>query len=193
MKRVVLLVVVLLVGMGAASAGGAVRAGSTTIVAEDGLPDWPYQRWVNRARVPGLQRVVQVIERDCLPTSDLACAVPTAQPGIFLNPAYNANILRPVLLHEIGHLLDLFVLTQEDRWALSNTLRLPAWDPSTNPEQAHSVSGEAFASRYASCGYPLYKPRRRPAKWAYVWDRGAWIKARVFKRTCRSLAAALVG
>ena len=95
MKKVLLLsVLVLLVGAGSAK-------GRTTIVVEDGEPDWPYQRWVDRAQMPTPDSEIWVLERDCPMPGKMACAFHEIK-WIYYPPATPKAPL--ILYHELGHI-----------------------------------------------------------------------------------------
>lgn len=99
MKRVVLLGLVLALLGGEAQA--AVKPGSTTIVVADGSPNWPYQRWVNQARVP-TPRTTITLSENCVPCPNEAFAMwSDAESRIYFLPA--VPMPRFWFLHELGH------------------------------------------------------------------------------------------
>lgn len=144
MKKVVLLVLVL--GLGAAEASAAVRPGVTEIVAADGSPQHPYQRWVNRAQVPTPAGTLTVIESlDCA-AGALACTR-RGTSEIWLYPG--VLLPRSAFLHEVGHQFDFTRMTGPARAEFQGALGLAGpWDD----DAAGTYSPhELFAEAYSLC------------------------------------------
>lgn len=138
MKWVVLVAVAL--GVFAGSAQGAVRPGATAILVEDGEPDHPYQRWVNRARVPTPPGAILVAER--------VGSVTGTEPGtrtIWLS----VSLVNPweALMHELGHNFDYYALGARDRTRFQAILG----DHRPWAERGPGTVRELFADAYAIC------------------------------------------
>ena len=102
MKKVWLLsVLVLLVGVGSAEA-------RTTIVVEDGEADYPYQRWVDRMKVPTINEAITIAEHPS-PAGNPIATSPNSQ--IIWLDADHPYYARAGLRHELGHRYDYALLS----------------------------------------------------------------------------------
>lgn len=162
MKRVALLGVVLAV-LAADVAGATVRPGATRIVIEDGSPDWPYQRWVNRAEVPTPGETIWVNENFAEHGCD-GCAgfdyENGDRPAISINPD-GWGMRRGVFLHELGHHFDYARLDDAERGPLAAMLGAPG-TPWRSNELMHFSPHELFAEAYKQCAFRKLVFGRRP-------------------------------
>lgn len=135
-----LLLSVLALAVGASEASAAVRPGATTVLVEDGSPGWPYQRWVNLARVPTPSGVVTVTEtqENCSPSA-FACVRPDDPRTIYFY--FDPPMPRFWFLHELGHVYHLLYLDEAER---SRFTALDVHGPRT-------WNSERFANAYAEC------------------------------------------
>lgn len=149
----------------------------TTIVAP-AASNYPYQRWVDEAKVPTPDVTLTVIEEACEgPTdSSSACTI----PGTFI--IWQAPVVRAreVFLHELGHNVDYYVLPQwmRERFQLLVHEERP-WTAEPNG------SKEYFASAYAKCAILGPKWDRDPGLSLNARSGGA--PASLFRRVCRML------
>lgn len=132
----------------------ATPAQATSIVVEDDSPDYPYQRWANRAEVPTPETTLTVIETR-REGSSTAAGTHTIWFG--LTPAWSA---RHTFLHELGHNFDYYSLADQGRDHIREILGTdqPWRDESVPPyESPH----EMFAEVYAACAM-RWRARRPP-------------------------------
>jgi hypothetical protein len=150
--RVLLLAVVLL----AADASGV--SARTTIIEPEGS-HFPYQRWVDEAKVPTPDLMATVTEEPCpdAPAAE-ACTALTAlgTVTIWINPStYAAGEGWPPLFfyHELGHDFDFSVMQP---WARRRFRQLRhshrAWNVTEGVSNALGLD-EVFADAYAGCAY----------------------------------------
>jgi len=150
--RVLLLAIVVL-------ASGASSASANTTVVEPEGSHFPYQRWVDEAKVPTPDLVATVIEEACPGAPKVeACTTLTAVGAvtIWVNPAtYTAKEGWPPLFfyHELGHDFDFSVLRP---WGRKRFRQLRhshrAWDVTEGRGEGLGLS-EVFADSYAGCAY----------------------------------------
>jgi hypothetical protein len=149
MKKALLLAVLAL-GLLSSTASGAVKAGSTEVIAADGSADHPYQRWVNQAEVPTPSSTITVEETTpCSIPGSLGCW-DAAHSTIFFNP--KSPLLIFVFRHELGHAFDGLLLDDAER----ATYQRLTGRPGTWPV-------EAFANSYAECAH-RDSPKQRLAR-----------------------------
>jgi hypothetical protein len=146
---------------------GTKASANTIITAAPGSP--PYQGWVNRSHVPSPTVGIEVITAEC---GGLGCT--TGESIIEISPLALGH--RSTFLHELGHVFDATVLTDEDRQRLMALM-------ATNPEWWNAnpslSSAETFADAYMQCAR---LPRIDP-HWEYTVSGGALIGWRL-RRVC---------
>ena len=130
----------------------------TTIV-EPPDSHYPYQQWIDEAKVPTPDGTVTVLSDDgsewCgLGCADVASRTIWVRSGLILTP-------RVVFTHELGHIFDGLEMTDSDRRrfiGISGRRAMAWWD---GPRDRRA--GEWFADAYARCAL---LPRIDP-EWAY--------------------------
>lgn len=128
-------------------------SGSTSIVVADGDGAYPYQRWVDRAKVPTPPVTLTVVEGGCSAVDRGACT----EAGTYT--IWTSSIAqRPhnSFLHELGHNFDYYSLTPADRAAFLALVDAPEWRVDATPQSPH----ELFAETYRLC--------------ATGWRRASW-------------------
>jgi hypothetical protein len=109
---------------------------ATTISPESGT-SFPYQQWVDEAKVPTPDVTLRVVEQGCHGSYGYATACTRRDSyTIWLDPTV-ATRRRAAFLHELGHNFDYYALTDADRQAFANIAG--DWDV------------ELFAEVYRSC------------------------------------------
>lgn len=106
----------------------------------------PYQSWADEAKVPTPDVVLRVVEAPCPFADAEACTKPGAF-AIWINPGTPAWDSKRTFLHELGHNLDYYILTNAARSAFLGLLhRDGPWDTdlSTSPN-------EIFADAFSMC------------------------------------------
>lgn len=121
----------LLVALGGLALCGQAQA-STVIT---GGTSYPYQRWVDQAKVPTPDVTLEVIEEPCLVDGDYASGC--TRLGTYTIWMTHSLGPRRTFLHELGHNFDYYALTDADRQAFANIAG--DWDV------------ELFAEVYRSC------------------------------------------
>lgn len=115
----------------------------TTIIEPEGAR-YPYQRWVDEARVPTPAVTLSIVEEPCESIDDWAPAC--TRPGSYT--IWMAASLRPraTLWHEVGHNFDYYTLPE---WARQRFATLIAY---SGPWQGVPNDGsERFAQAYDTC------------------------------------------
>lgn len=121
------------------------QAQASTTISPDSGTTYPYQRWVDEARVPTPDVTLTVVEAPCPYEQATGCTRDDAST-IWLNPVLGH---RHEFLHELGHQFDYHVMTDEARaqfLAIRHDTR--AWR--SPPDSPH----EQFAEAYALCAQP---------------------------------------
>ena len=123
------------------------RPGRAVLVTPKGRPlPGPYQRWVNRAKVPTVRGRVRIVLTGCPRRPRFAgCVFSKRKSTIYMKR--RTSHTREVLLHELGHLFDLRVLGRADRRDFKRIMGRPrrSWYRGVNPP------AEQFAEAYALC------------------------------------------
>lgn len=138
-------------------------AANATIVEPEG-GHYPYQRWVDEAKVPTPDGAITVVETSAdhgCPGRELnydACTKP-AERLIWFSPDAAAGEPREIFLHEIGHNVDHYLLPTWMRVRFMVILRLSGtWQELAEPQPY--TPAEVFADTYAECALrPYYSPR----------------------------------
>lgn len=153
-----------------AALGGAVlamcgSAQASTVITPESVASYPYQRWIDEARVLTPDASLTVYEGPASPfqCAALACMNPDDDPEMYMSTGAleHRAVARALFLHEIGHLFDARLLDDSERAEFASLLA-----PSTRRWVApygrfDRRPMETFASTWASCA--LYGPRRYDA------------------------------
>lgn len=156
MRRVALILVLALTLAGASEAGA-----HTTIIEPPGS-HYPYQQWVDEARVPTPNATITLFEDESgCAGQGIRC---TAQGAfaIWLTPWIDDwRMVRRAFLHELGHNFDYYELSDPARFEFGSLLgdRRP-WATAPNPAK------EKFAEAYMWCALRV-RIRRPPNEWGY--------------------------
>jgi hypothetical protein len=133
---------------------------TTTVVGDPG-----YQSWVDAVqRVPTPEGAITVeimdSENDCVGTA-LGCADPRGI--IYLSPVLTIeNGLRGLFLHELGHIFDMYEMTDADRQAYMSITGHTSWGYVEGTEH-NGWADEWFADTYAICA----GAKRIDRRWDY--------------------------
>lgn len=147
MKRIATITSILVLGL-------AGSASATTIQVADGTPDFPYQRWVDEAKVPTPPIVLPVEEN-----SGLGSAAATPNPALPAEDRESVHIdfdvtrgqYRHTFLHELGHIYAYTSMDDGERAQFSALMGdSRSWHEYT-PPYWHASPGELFAEAYAFC------------------------------------------
>jgi hypothetical protein len=137
----------LLVAAAVLALGGSEASARTTILCDP--CSYPYQRWVDEAKVPTPDEVVTLVEDSTPCREGSACTEAGPGGNIFLDPAHffeDPFFVENALLHEIGHRFDYTLATEEMRAGFMAILGdTRAWRQS--PNSPH----ENFAEVYSLC------------------------------------------
>jgi hypothetical protein len=146
MKRGLLLAAVVL-ALGASEASA-----HTTILCEP--CSYPYQQWVDEAKVPTPDVTLTVIEEPCPGDAEIFACTEAGASTWFYVSLVRAEAWSPrgVFLHEVGHSFDGLVLTDWDRERFRVLLEV-AQRPWESLE-------EDFADNYMRCAAPRIYPER---------------------------------
>ena len=147
--------------------------GATVISPESGTSR-PYQRWVNRARVPTPPIAVTVIGEPCPTGLGRSCTSPDGP--IYIAPSELHP--RHAFYHELGHKFDYTVMTDDGRAAFE-ALQGDARPWRSSPNSPH----EQFAEGYSICA--AQKVPHLPGYVAY----GYWRGLREHRAVCRLIRA----
>lgn len=136
-----------------------------TTITEPVGSHFPYQQWVDEAKVPTPEVTIAVIETSAewgCPDAGhnvAACAVGAPLDRIYIAPEAAARVSpRKTFYHELGHFADYDSLEEWMRSRFMELLRLaPPWRP--GPEDASTAPDEVFADSYAQCAMLPYLPR----------------------------------
>ncbi|MEA2375934.1 MAG: hypothetical protein QOD53_2397 [Thermoleophilaceae bacterium] len=144
-------------------------ARATTVVTPDGATAQPYQRWVDRAKVPTPPGTFMLGRGDCpyegYP-SGISCSY-LAERTIFLS---EAGRNRWTLLHELGHEFDYWVAPAWMRDAFLNVIGYPRGGPWAGPPGApvwETTPRELFAEGYSACAMRRTIRRRWDGNYGY--------------------------
>lgn len=152
MKRGLVLGVVLAVLM-----TGSAQAHTTIIESTDS--HMPYQQWVDEANVPTPDVTVTVIEAST-ESPEWSCSgidygvapacVVLEERTIYIDPTKVAPVGREFFFHELAHIFDPLVLSDQERERFAAILRLPMpwWYPT---EIWHQAPAEYFAGMFSQC------------------------------------------
>jgi hypothetical protein len=142
---------------------------STTITVEDGSPDYPYQRWVDKAKVPTPDVPVEVREEPCGDPGLRACTDlhPGGSATMYLPPQRGA---RALFYHELGHVF---------YWNIDES------DYARITAKLTTADAQARTDAYSVCAR-RNKPRFRDG--FGVMD-GPYIGKRDLRRACRAIRA----
>lgn len=129
-------------------------ADALTVVGRDGATAQPYQRWVDRARVPTVPGTLLVS-----PAAEV-CApdVPGCYPnGVRREVGVSEDLTRVEFLHELGHDYDLQVEREGMRGAFMWLIGVAPWYTGNwHPTDGTDASpNEQFADAYAACALGL--------------------------------------
>jgi hypothetical protein len=140
--------------------GGAVlamcgSAQASTVISPESGASYPYQRWVDRAKVPTPDVALTVYEGECPENGAVGCTRPDGT--VWILPRKNRLSVRAIFLHELGHQFDWAEL---DPWGRQRFSTLWPYLPDDAPWEQLA---EPFASEYARCtfGPPIVSGRRQ--------------------------------
>ena len=137
-----------------------VSKAQTTIVEPTGS-HFPYQRWVDEARMPTPNVTITLEETGAshgCPRREqnyAGCTVPS-ENLMWLAPETIAGVARHIFYHELGHNVDVDLLPEWMRWRFMAIMRLAGeWIGSGEPVSSLSPN-EQFAEVYADCAILPY-------------------------------------
>jgi hypothetical protein len=129
-----------------------------------------WQSWADASLMPTVTGRVTVRLARCPDLPRAAGCVYTKRPRvIWLRPG--SGDARGALLHELGHVFDLLIMSNSDRAAVKRILRRPArqpWWRGRNPVAEHFAEGYSWCARYGRIrslrGYASYRYDPSPAQ-----------------------------
>jgi hypothetical protein len=115
----------------------------TTITCEP--CSYPYQQWVDEAKVPTPDVTLTVVEHSCITPSAPACSFPEEGVVDFGSDFHP----RQSFYHELGHVFDYYILPE---WARVRFEQIDGQSaPWEEPALLHRSPNEQFAESYAFC------------------------------------------
>ncbi len=129
-----------------------------------------WQSWAQASLVPTVKGRVTVRLTGCPSMTKAAGCVYTRDPRV-IYLARGLNNPRGVMLHELGHVYDLTVLSNEDRVRFRQIMRIPAareWWAGQTPPAEWFAEGYSWCARYAHIvsleRYAIYRYRPSAAQ-----------------------------
>lgn len=137
----------LLAGIGVVVAlGVAAQASAATVVSPESDQSRPYQRWIDRSRMP-TPNVEVTVHRGWCPTEVATACTSPGSSEIWV--ARRGGATKRTFLHELGHQFDYSTMDDADRDSMRALI--PTQEPWRSPSLLHSSPHEVFAAVYAGC------------------------------------------